>query len=179
MRAFIAIEVPPLPHDPGEETRKGGNSAHLTLRFFEDLDERRLPQVVAALDRAARSTSSFRLALEGLGAFPNARSPRVLWVGLGLGREHAIALAGRVSAELEAIGFAPEPRGFTPHVTLFRVRNARDRDRALRLLSSGVGVRYGETTIRELVLKESLLSRTGAVHQVLHRGALPDAPGSP
>jgi 2'-5' RNA ligase len=172
MRAFIALDVPTPQFGGDPAVTRQGAGAHLTFRFFADLDAARVPEVVTAIDRTAAESTSFRLTLEGVGAFPNADSPRVVWVGVGEGRDATVAMAAQVDARLAAVGLPPEPRGFSPHITLFRVRGARDRERARLLLRDPPSGRFGETVVRELLLKESVLTPSGAVHRVLHRGLL-------
>jgi 2'-5' RNA ligase len=176
MRAFVAIPAPPLAVEGSPEGRTQNAPAHLTLRFFEELDPTAFPAVQGALDRTAAGTFEFRLVLEGVGAFPNAHSPRVVWVGVGEGREAVMRLESRLRDELASVGFPPESRPFAPHLTLLRVRNGRDREAAGRLLADSGGRRFGETIVRELLLKESELTRSGAVHRVVHRVAFAPAP---
>jgi 2'-5' RNA ligase len=96
---------------------------HLTLRFLGETPHDQLEAVRQAAENAARTWSAFRLALRGLGCFPEARRPRVIWVGVS---EPSGALA-RIASDLESIarssGFKPETREFRPHLTLGRVRD--------------------------------------------------------
>lgn len=167
MRAFVAVDIPPLPGSTA-----GGAPVHLTLRFFDDLKDREAPLVIASLDRAAATEPSFLLELAGVGAFPNERDPRVVWVGVTTGREPLLRLERRLGRELAAHGVPPDPRPFVPHVTLFRVRGPRDRERAARTLGEPPGRSYGATNVTELLLKESELRPGGAVHRVVHRARL-------
>lgn len=96
---------------------------HLTLKFFGGIDESRLPELMKALARAA-AAAPFRARLSGIGAFPDARKPQVLWAGTAEGGPEFVRLARRIEDESEEIGFEPEPRPFRPHVTLGRVKGA-------------------------------------------------------
>lgn len=167
MRAFVAVDVPPLPGSSA-----GGAPYHLTLRFFDDLREREAPLVIESLDRVAGAEPTFLLELAGVGAFPDERNPRVVWVGVTTGREPLLRLERRLGQELAVRNVPPDPRPFVPHVTLFRVRGPRDRERAVRTLGEPPGRSYGATSVTELLLKESELHPGGAVHRVVHRARL-------
>ncbi len=159
VRLFVAIDVGP--RDATSEAPR-----HLTLRFLGEVDPSRVPDLVEPLERVARETPPFDLVLEGVGAFPNARNPRVVWIGATEGREEARALARRVDATLDGPS-APLPREeFVPHVTLFRVRSPAQRRRAEALLDGSERPPPPQRIrVTELHLKESTLAPAGAVHR--------------
>lgn len=171
MRAFVAIDLRD-PATPREGVETAGAPSHLTLRFLGEVAEDREPSIAAALSEAVRPVSPFVVTFEGVGAFPSRRAPRVLWVGATAGRDPLVALALRVSEALAVVGFPPETHPFVPHVTLFRVRSARDRERA-RLLLDGTLPPPAPRTVRviEIVLQQSTLTKNGAIHAT--RGRFP------
>jgi RNA 2',3'-cyclic 3'-phosphodiesterase len=171
MRAFVAIDLSD-PVAPGEDVGAATAPSHLTLRFLGEVAEDREPSIAAALAEAVRPLSPFVVTFEGVDAFPSRRAPRVVWVGAAAGRAPLVALALRVSDALAAVGFPPETTAFVPHVTLFRVRSPRDRQRA-RLLLDGTLPPPAPRTVRvtEVVLKQSTLTQHGAVHAT--RGRFP------
>lgn len=95
---------------------------HLTLKFLGAVDEGRVGAVVDALARASAGASAFDTHFRGVGGFPSATRPRVVWAGVTEGAGATVELAGRVDEELAGLGFAREARPFSPHVTLGRVR---------------------------------------------------------
>lgn len=108
-------------------------SLHLTLAFLGELDDARLDQARAAAAQAAAAAPPFALHLAGLGTFGRPDAPRVIWAGVGgdldpLRRLHASLWAG-----LAAVGFAPDERAFSPHLTLARLRTPLAPAQALRL----------------------------------------------
>ncbi len=103
----------------------GPENVHLTLKFLGDVDEALLADLKAALAAAAAAAAPFPLSLKGGGCFPNARAPRVIWIGLAEGAKEASALAGAVERALEPLGFAREKRPFRPHLTIGRVKDVR------------------------------------------------------
>ena len=184
LRAFIAVELPPAAREAVEGVirdlrAKSGDAVrwvrpegvHLTLKFLGDIDADSVPAISEALDRCAAPTAPFDLFLEGVGAFPNARRPRVVWVGLGGGLEPLLGLQQSIEGELEALGYARERRAFTPHLTLGRVRDrispaqVRALSEALGVVSVAPGVKL---PVKEISLMQSDLRPSGAVYTRLH-----------
>ncbi|TAN23975.1 MAG: RNA 2',3'-cyclic phosphodiesterase [Acidobacteria bacterium] len=92
---------------------------HLTLRFIGAWPDARVRELEAAL--ADLRWPPFPLQLTHLGGFPDLRRPRVLWAGIAPSPP-LTALAGEISTRLAALGLAPDPRPFTPHISLARLR---------------------------------------------------------
>jgi 2'-5' RNA ligase len=145
---------------------------HVTLKFLGTVADPLVEPVRQALGAAAAVTGAFDLAVQGLGAFPSQTRPRVIWAGIGDGREAAVTLARLVDSALAPLGFPPEARAFSPHVTLGRVRLPR-RDEALsRLVTAGSGTRFGSIRVRAIGLMRSELSPRGARYTELARVSL-------
>lgn len=98
---------------------------HLTLRFLGDTDREARERLVQALG-SRELGSRFAVGFGGLGAFPRAARAAVLWVGVGQGADALRALAARVEEAVRRAGFPADARPFTPHLTLSRIRPARD-----------------------------------------------------
>ena len=188
VRSFIAVELPSAARDAVERVMRelratAGDGVrwvrpegiHLTLKFLGDIDVDSVPAISTALGRCADSAAPFDLYLEGVGVFPNARRPRVVWVGLGGALESLQGLQQSVERELEALGFTRERRAFTPHLTLGRVRDgaSAQQGRALSEAIAGASVQPGVVLpVRELALMKSDLQPTGAVYTRLHAARL-------
>jgi 2'-5' RNA ligase len=111
------------------------------------------------------------LSVTGIGAFPNSRSPRVLWLGLEAPKELP-GLAEKVDAALGPLGFEREKRAFTPHVTLARFKQSRRRPDVGPALSSAPEAGFGTMTATEFHLYESKLSPQGSRYTKLASFAL-------
>ena len=188
VRSFIAVELPSAARDAVERVMRelratAGDGVrwvrpegiHLTLKFLGDIDVDSVPAISTALDRCADSAAPFDLFLEGVGVFPNARRPRVVWVGLGGALESLQGLQQSVERELEALGYARERRAFAPHLTLGRVRDgaSAQQGRALSEAIAGASVQPGvELPVRDLALMKSDLRPAGAVYTQLHAARL-------
>jgi 2'-5' RNA ligase len=97
-------------------------SAHVTMRFIGEASESTAAKIEQALT-TPWALAPFDVRWERLGAFPNARRPRVLWVGPAFAEDLA-RLAAAVSGKVDPLIGAGEARPFTPHVTLARVKDA-------------------------------------------------------
>jgi len=136
LRLFVAVELPPEVKvelsDAARRlrTRCDGNqlkwvdteSIHLTLKFLGETAAERVQEVKGAVAAVAAGAGTLTLALGTIGAFPGLSRPRVIWVGLDGDTPALIALARQIDRSLQAIGFAPESRPFSPHLTLARTR---------------------------------------------------------
>ena len=134
IRTFVAIELPPAVQQgllQVQQRLKQGrppvrwvapDKIHITLNFLGEIPAEKVPGVGEAAARAAAAAVPFEVDALGIGVFPNPRRPRVVWVGLE-GELNALrALQAGLTHELAALGFPPEDRPFSPHLTLGRVR---------------------------------------------------------
>ena len=152
---------------------------HLTLRFLGDVAEERLEGVTAAVADAAAGSLPLSLELRGAGAFPSLGRVRVAWLGLGGDLAQLAALVAALDQCLAPLGFAPEARPFTPHLTVARSR-ARGGAPGLAAALEATSAALVPVPWRAeaLTLFESHLDRGGARHQPWLR-ALLGGPRSP
>jgi len=94
----------------------------LTLKFLGNIPFRQVAEVTKAIEEAAQGVAPFHLEISGLGAFPNLKQPRVLWVGIGGEIDTLLRLQQNIDSVLASLGFAKEERPFMPHLTLARIR---------------------------------------------------------
>jgi RNA 2',3'-cyclic 3'-phosphodiesterase len=148
---------------------------HLTVKFYGGVAGETLPDVEAVLAEAARGARPMRLRMQGLGVFPNARRPQVVWAGLAGEVEALAQLQNDLEARSAALGFAPEGRPFKPHLTLGRVNGSLQPGDHLRLMESLKARRdenFGEFTVEALHLIRSDLRPAGSVYTTLYTAAL-------
>ncbi|HTM51986.1 MAG TPA: RNA 2',3'-cyclic phosphodiesterase [Bryobacteraceae bacterium] len=94
---------------------------HITTRFIGEWPDERLPELRSALSRIP-CREAIPIRVGGLGFYPHARSPRVFYAGVGAAPELA-ALAADIDASLETLGLRREPRPYSPHLTLARIKS--------------------------------------------------------
>jgi len=190
MRLFIAVNLPSDERDRLQ--REAGvlraarlpvrwvsaDALHLTLKFLGEVADARVPEIEQAMTRVAGELPPFELELRGLGAFPNLRTPRVVWVGVHAPPELA-RLAGGVEDAMAGLGYPHEDRPFSPHLTLGRAdRDARADDfRPLAALAAEFTFR-AEVAARSVDLMRSHLSSRGARYERMLAAPLAGASGN-
>jgi 2'-5' RNA ligase len=184
LRAFIAAELPAglreaLGRLQAELARAGVRARwvrpegiHLTLRFLGDVPAGAVAPLAETLAAAAAGQAVLSLAAVGLGVFPGARRPRVVWVGLAGEIGGLAGLQRRLEQALAARGFPPEERPFRPHLTLGRFGDAGPPGPVADALAAHAGRELARFELGELVLFRSELRPSGAVYTALARGAL-------
>lgn len=184
LRTFIAIELDDRLRDSVnrlERQLQEQNAArlvrwvapqniHLTCKFLGDTPSGQLPALKDALARAAQGIAPFTLEARGLGCFPNARRPNNLWVGLTGDVDSARRLVRQLEDACAAVGFPRDPRGFTPHLTLGRVKRdlpSDQRARAGQLVSGLETISLGKIHAGQVHLIKSDLRPAGPVYTAL------------
>ena len=179
IRSFIAIELPDEIRHALAEVQKHlrrdvagvrwvePGSIHLTLKFLGDIPAEQIQPIAAAAMGVVQDEPPLSLGVSGLGAFPNPRRPRVIWVGL----EGDVARLGRLQTRLEEalgpLGFPREERGFRPHLTVGRVKDPRRPPDLTRPLADVAVPRCNSFDVREILLYKSDLRPTGAIYTKL------------
>ncbi|MEX2280967.1 MAG: RNA 2',3'-cyclic phosphodiesterase [Gemmatimonadota bacterium] len=184
MRLFLAITLPdPLKHAIYTATEPLRNAApairwvaseqlHITLKFLGDVPEDGLPPIQSVLTRVASASAAFRMEIGGIGAFPNLRRPRVVWVGV---TESGVLtqLQEQLETAIAPLGFPREARPFHPHLTLGRVSPEVPAEQLRSSERAASGIEYKDTMLvgsAELML--SRLSPKGARYEVLSSAPL-------
>ena len=182
IRAFIAVEIAPdtitrigavierLKPRSAAIRWIGTGNFHLTLKFLGNIDESQIEPIGAALFDALHPFPRLTINAKGLGVFPNPKRPRVVWVGL-VGSQ-LVSLQAKVESALTPLGFAPEEKTFTPHLTIGRWRQGERADRtAKQTLDQELGkwsdYEFGQSPIDEVILFQSDLKPAGAIYRRL------------
>ena len=182
LRTFIAIPLPEAIRAKVEkllsDLRKTDAAVrwvpacnlHLTLKFLGDVEEARLEDLFVAIRKATEGIEPFGITLKGLGAFPNIRQPRMLWIGMDV-PEAMQRLYENIGEELSRLHFPKETRRFSPHLTIGRVKAERGTE---RLMSVVERTNFGPETVSvaRIVAMKSDLRPTGAVYSALEKFAL-------
>ncbi|WP_313692990.1 RNA 2',3'-cyclic phosphodiesterase [Halorarum halobium] len=144
--------------------------AHATLKFLGDTPDSDVEKVTDALDRAVADADvgPFPVEVGGLGAFPNDEYIRVVWVGVREGASELGRLHEAVERETTALGFEAEEHEFTPHVTLARLSNGREKDAVQRFVRER-DPDVGRFEATELCLTESDLTEAGPEYRTVER----------
>ncbi len=134
IRAFIAIELPPQVQNKLssvierlQDQLRGisirwvkPHSIHLTLKFLGEISLTNLEAIKAIMLKEASEVTPFEFSIGELGAFPNTKRPRVLWLHVAAPPE-LLALQRGIEMQTARLGYESEDRPFSPHITLGRV----------------------------------------------------------
>lgn len=181
VRTFVSIPVPvtedilrasdDLKHIRGVRVTPAGQ-VHITLCFIGDIDEKTVPVVVECVSRSVSGVAPGTITLKGVGAFPDIRRPKVVWMGV----ETAVPLKSmteRLGKELqkEMVDFDGKP--FKPHVTIGRIPEKAD---ILLFIKDYEGKELGTFPCTSVKVMRSDLLPSGAKHTVLHSVELRNSP---
>ncbi len=138
---------------------------HLTLKFFGSLE----PEICSLITNAFKSLEPLKkiqYEIKGLGVFPAAGDPSVIWAGLECDKQPLKEILKSVEEFSYSFGFLPEKRGFIPHLTLARVKKDRTVNSDLtKFLQEERNTIFSSSVFDELVLFESILKPEGAEYK--------------
>ena len=142
---------------------------HLTLRFLGDVPVERVSALQEAVNAVCRGSSALHLRAQGVGFFPNARSPRVVWAGVNDGEGRLADLQKKIEGAVGPFAEKPSSEKFAGHVTIGRVKFLKQPDiENLAAHAQAIKDRlFGEWTANEVELIRSDLLPTGAQHSLL------------
>lgn len=188
LRAFIAIELPkplqegivkftaPLRQALGDDLIRWipTHNLHLTLKFLGNIPSPHVDFIIQLLDQVSDSHPPFILRLADSGSFPNIKQPRILWVGI-----HAspalFSLQKRLEAGAARLGYPPESRPFSPHLTIGRVRSSMDPANRGKIQSAFHRIQLGDIgagSVESIHLYQSELKSDGSIYTKLHTTVL-------
>lgn len=150
-----------------DETR-----VHLTLKFLGEQPPQVADALAQSMERITLRHRPFSMQLRGIGAFPNFRRARVVW--LGIEKEPRLELLHHdIEVACEALGFELDGRAFRPHLTLARVKDRTPEDELRRLSRAAKHVHFEEEAgVASVDLMRSKLHPTAARYECLHSAAL-------
>lgn len=195
LRLFVAIELPDSLRaalsDLMDRLKKGFHftpatpawvspeTMHLTLRFLGPTSSNRVPALIGGLRRVAGAFEPPRLRAMGLGAFPDWRRPRVLWVGMRDKTGRLLPIHDALERWAVGQGYGPEPQPFRPHLTLARFRSLRGTHAAREIADAHNDFRSELFTPPGLSLIRSELRPDGARHTHLAEAPFLQTPAEP
>lgn len=177
IRCFVAVDV----EDPQvvsrvssiqEQLRATGarlklvelENLHLTLRFIGEVPQETVERIRQALE--GLEFEPFTVHFAGLGAFPDARRPRVVWVGVSEGASELAELSAKVNKALSRLKLPSIDEEFTPHLTIARVKGGVGS--LPMLLQEAARVEIGTMRVDRVRLKRSTLTPRGPIYQTIY-----------
>jgi 2'-5' RNA ligase len=188
MRLFVAVELDEAVRESAariadnlrQELRRtaldarwvASDNLHFTLVFIGQIDDGAAPSFVEAIGRPF-DDAAFTVRLGRCGVFPPSGPPRVIWIGLAEGGEGLSRLQQDVVGRLQPLGFEPERRPFSAHLTIARVRDVpRAAARDARAIVASASVPVASCVVRRVTLFRSHLSPKGSRYEALTFGEL-------
>lgn len=137
---------------------------HLTLRFIGEVPQEVVERILRALEEV--EFEPFTVRFVGLGAFPDVRRPRVIWVGVEEGGRELAELSARVNNALSKLKLPGPSEEFAPHLTVARVKGGIGS--LPKLLQEAAHVEVGTMMVDKVRLKRSTLTSRGPIYQTLY-----------
>jgi len=138
---------------------------HIPIRFLGHISPGMVNKIYGAMENV--SFKPFQVEIKGLGAFPNLRFPRVVWAGIRKGAEELRNIFEQLEPQLRKLGFQPDPKGFSPHITIARVKTGRNKAELARTLKELAEKEFGVMIAKCLRLKKSTLTPRGPIYTTL------------
>lgn len=145
---------------------------HVTLLFLGEVDDRQLPAICKLVAEGVKDRPAFTMSVETVGCFPDARRPRILWVGVAEGAAPLCAIHDDLETPLTDLGYRRENRRYTPHITLGRVKSDRPSDALAQAIGKKAKWKAGDVPVREILVMGSVLTAGGPQYTVLGRAKL-------
>jgi 2'-5' RNA ligase len=138
---------------------------HVTLRFLGNISSGMADGIFEDMKKV--QFIPFSINLHGLGAFPDVKYPRVCWAGITEGANQLRGIFTQLEPCLRARGFAPELRGFSPHLTIARVRSGKNKAELANCIRMNAEYDFGQISASCLRLKKSDLTPKGPIYSTL------------
>ncbi|MBT0159982.1 RNA 2',3'-cyclic phosphodiesterase [Candidatus Bathyarchaeota archaeon A05DMB-2] len=138
---------------------------HVTIRFLGNITPATAEKIHEEMKKV--QFTPFTAKISGIGAFPDVRYPRVVWAGITEGTDQLRSVFSQLEPRLKGLGFTPDPKGFSPHLTIARVRSGRNKQQLADFINKNAKYEFGTINARCLRLKKSVLTSKGPVYSTL------------
>jgi 2'-5' RNA ligase len=138
---------------------------HITMRFLGDMPVNMVDRINEAMNKVSFMT--FECEIRGVGAFPNVRNVRVVWAGIRKGANELRNVLEQLEPNLRQLGFTPDPKGFSAHLTLARVKTGHNKAQLSNSIQELTDYNFGVVKANCLRLKKSVLTPKGPIYSTL------------
>jgi len=139
---------------------------HLTLKFLGNVLASSVEDLITALRQACQGVGPFKLRLDTLGCFPNARAPRIVWAGLAGDLGTLMELQGRIAQRMTTFSAHDDSHAFHPHLSIGRVKRAHQEMAGLlgKMIAEAGNPEPAEWTVGQVELIRSVLGSQGSTY---------------
>jgi RNA 2',3'-cyclic 3'-phosphodiesterase len=139
---------------------------HLTLRFLGEIPQSTVQHVIEAMN--GLHFPPFEVEFSGVGVFPNIRRISVVWIGITRGQERLVEIFEQLEPKLRQIGLPPDNKGFSPHMTVARVKSGLNKDALAQSVENMREIEFGKMAVDSVRLKKSTLTPRGPIYTTMH-----------
>lgn len=173
IRTFIAIDIPISQKitDVISELKKAEINAkiveienmHLTLKFLGDTEENLIDKIEEIINDSIKEIQPYEITLKNIGVFPNQKYIKVVWIGVE-NTEPLKKIAETIDTKLIDLGFKKERRPFSVHLTIARLKSAKNKDKLIELLNKYQNTEFQKIKVCKILLKKSILTSEGPIY---------------
>jgi 2'-5' RNA ligase len=175
VRAFLAFDIDneavkkKLTHMQTQAVQTGADlklvepeNIHMTIRFLGDITLNMADKIFEEMKKT--QFKPFPVQLTGLGVFPSLNYPRVLWAGIAQGADQLQNIVNQIEPKLQSLGLTLDRNAFSPHLTIARVRSARNKPQLAEFVTKNAKYDFGAVEAQCLRLKRSQLTPKGPIY---------------
>jgi len=175
-RGFIAVEVDSFSKiiELENEIKNSGaivklvepQNIHITLKFLGETDEKLIDRIEEIIKESVKNMQPFEILLKGAGFFPNQNYIKVIWIGIG-NTEQLGEIAYKIDKQLSELGYDRDKRKFSAHLTIARVKSAKNKDKLIQIIEKYKEIEFGKIIVDSIKLKQSELTPKGPIYTTL------------
>jgi len=175
-RGFIAIDVNVTPNilkflkditnSNADVKLVEPQNIHITLKFLGDVEKDNIGDIEQIMKDSVKEIEPFTIKLNGTGVFPNQNYIRVVWMGIK-DAEIIETISRSIDERLSQLGFKREKRGFSAHLTIGRVKTAKNKQLLLKAIEDYKDSEFSTQEINSIKLKKSDLTPKGPIYTTL------------
>ena len=144
------------------------NNIHITLKFFGETPEERIPEINKRLNGIAALHSNFTLDIRDIGIFGSSYKPKVIWFGIEE-NEQLMKLGLEILTGMDDIGFKHDRQNFIPHLTIGRIKFIDDKKRFQQVIDKYKSLEIQQQDVPGFTLYESILRPKSPEYKVIEQ----------
>jgi 2'-5' RNA ligase len=175
-RGFIAVDIPVFSKilefekdiiNSGADVKLvEPENIHITLKFLGDTEEGLINNIGEVIKKSCENMDPFNIVLKSSGVFPNYNYIKVVWIGIE-NIENLAEISSSIDEGVSKFGFEKEKRKFSAHLTIGRVKSAKNKDRLLQIINKYNDVEFGDIDVNSIELKKSELTSNGPIYTTI------------
>lgn len=145
---------------------------HITMKFLGNIAENEIEDISEIMDIAAEKNPPFSAEIQDLGCFPHVERPRIVWAGCRQGSLEISNIVSCLDEKLKLLGYKPEKRNFTPHITIGRVKKPAQAMGIEEIINDAQQIDFGILDVSAITLFMSELKKEAPRYSAMYRAEL-------